>query len=122
MIYYQKDISDFINNTQNHTSLKPFFLATFLNLIIFAVFAQAPKPSFTIKGSVIDSVGNKPLSYVTVALQDAKTNAAVKSVISKEDGSFQISASSDKSYVLVVAFTGYSNKTIPVKSENADIG
>ncbi len=66
---------------------------------------------------MIDSLTAKPLAYVTVALQNAKTQSSVKSVLSKDDGSFEISAPADKDYQLVLAYTGYINKTTQVKSD-----
>ena len=73
------------------------------------------------KGSVIDSVSGKPLVYVTVALQDKKTHDPAKSALSKEDGSFEITASNDKKYQLVLTFTGYSSKIIQLINGAADV-
>jgi outer membrane receptor protein involved in Fe transport len=101
-----------------------------LTLILFFLYccfitnAQTTPSSFTVKGTVTDSISGKPLSYVTVALQDVKTNLPVKSSLSKDDGSFELSAASNKTYVLVLAFTGYSNKTMSIKNDAsvADLG
>ncbi len=87
------------------------------SLILYAASGQTVKSNITVKGSIIDSVTSKPLAYVTVALQDTKTQLPVKSTLSKEDGSFEISAADNKTYLLVLAYTGYSNKTIPVTKE-----
>ncbi|WP_183563631.1 outer membrane beta-barrel protein [Mucilaginibacter sp. SP1R1] len=67
-----------------------------------------------VKGLVVDSVANKPLGYVTVALQDAVTHAAVKSTLAKDDGSFELKAPEGKTYQLVVAFIGFATKVLPV--------
>ncbi len=72
------------------------------------------------KGSVIDSVSGKPLVYVTVALQDKKTHEPVKSVLSKEDGSFELTGSNAKKYQLVLTFTGYTSKIIQLVNGVAD--
>ncbi|MBW4890892.1 TonB-dependent receptor [Mucilaginibacter sp. HMF5004] len=83
--------------------------------------AQTSKP-LTIKGTVADSVKKELLSYVTITLQDAATSQQIKSVLTKEDGSFQLSAPKDKAYAIVVAFVGYRNKTVKVDNENPDLG
>jgi len=73
-----------------------------------------------VKGSVIDSATNTALAYVTVALQDVKTKLPVKSAISKENGNFEISAPADKTYQIVLAFTGYTNKIISLTNQNSN--
>lgn len=85
----------------------------------FSAFAMAQTQNsptnITVKGAVIDSALNKPLGYVTVALQDAVTHTPVKSTLAKDDGSFEIKAPEGKTYQLVVAFIGYATKILPVK-------
>ncbi|HMH33050.1 MAG TPA: TonB-dependent receptor, partial [Puia sp.] len=66
------------------------------------------------KGSVTDSLSGKPLAYVTVVLQDNKTQLAVKSALSSDDGHFTMSGSGEKTYNLVLAFIGYTNKNIAI--------
>lgn len=83
--------------------------------------AQAPK-TLIIKGVVADSVKKDLLSYVTITLQDAATSQQIKSVLTKEDGSFQLSAPKGKAYAIVIAFVGYRNKTVKVDSVNSDLG
>src|SRR5579871_4066901 len=102
--------------------LKPLLIFTFAFFIFGNAFSQTNSLDLKVKGSVIDSVSGKPLPYVTVALQDAKTKTSIKSAISKDDGSFEIVAAKDKSYLLVLAFTGYTSKTIELKNESTDIG
>ncbi len=99
--------------------MKPLLIAVFFICLSVVVSAQSATPNITIKGSVIDSLGNKALSYVTVVLQDAKTTITLKSVLAKEDGSFEISAADNKTYNLILAFTGYADKTIPIKNEGS---
>lgn len=94
------------------------FLLTLLSCYISAIcFAQTQNSptNITVKGSVIDSTLNKPLGYVTVALQDAATHTPVKSTLAKDDGSFELKAPDGKTYQLVVAFIGYATKILPVK-------
>ncbi|MDP9046922.1 MAG: hypothetical protein M3N14_02220, partial [Bacteroidota bacterium] len=53
--------------------------------MITAVWAQSAPQTLTVKGIVIDTATSKPLGYVTVALQDAKTHQSVKGALTKED-------------------------------------
>jgi hypothetical protein len=78
-----------------------------------AALAQIPK-TLTVKGIVTDSATNQPISYVTVALQLAKGQIAVKSVLTKEDGSFELSAPSGKSYQIAVANLGHQAKVVAI--------
>ncbi|XHR95178.1 carboxypeptidase-like regulatory domain-containing protein [Mucilaginibacter sp. UC70_90] len=75
-------------------------------------------PNIIVKGTIIESAGNKPMGYVTVALQDATTKAPVKSTLAKDDGSFELKAPEGKTYRLVAVFIGYATKTISVKLTN----
>ncbi|MDN3549921.1 TonB-dependent receptor domain-containing protein [Mucilaginibacter aquaedulcis] len=76
---------------------------------------QNSPPSITVRGTIIDSAQNKPLGYVTVALQDAATHAPVKSSLAKDNGTFELKAPEGKTYQLVVAFIGYATRVLPVK-------
>ncbi|HEY4876398.1 MAG TPA: TonB-dependent receptor, partial [Puia sp.] len=100
--------------------MKPLLLAVCFSFLCCAAFAQNAKPTITVKGSVIDSATNTALAYVTVALQDVKTKLPVKSAISKENGNFEISAPADKTYQIVLAFTGYTNKIISLTNQNSN--
>ncbi len=90
-------------------------LLTPLALSIFMYsFAQAPN-TLKVRGVIIDSVAKTPLGYVTVALWDTKTHTPVKSTLAKEDGGFELTAPAGKPYNLVLAFIGYTGKTITLK-------
>jgi hypothetical protein len=82
--------------------------------------AQNAPPMLSVKGIAIDSATNKPMPYVTVALQDAKTNKSVKSTLTNDDGSFVLKAPSVGPYNLVLAFIGYANKAVPVAGNGAE--
>jgi hypothetical protein len=90
-------------------------------MLSLRMFGQPPASLLTVKGTIIDSATNKPLGYVTVALQDAKTLLPVKSTLAKDDGSFVINAPVEKNYQLVIAFVGYMNKTIQLKNGSATV-
>ncbi len=96
-----------------------------LTLMLFYVFStlsgQTAKSNQIIRGTVIDSASNKPLAYVTVLLRNNKTQLGGKTVLSKEDGSFVISIPDAKGWDLVFAFTGYSNKIIPINRGDTDV-
>jgi len=91
-------------------------LATFLSLFVRG---QNVQQTITIKGTVIDSTTNQPVSYATAALQDAATQAPVLSTLAKEDGSFELKVPAGKSYRLALVFVGYKTKTIPVTGTGA---
>jgi hypothetical protein len=56
------------------------------------------------------------MGYVTVALRHAKTNLPVKSMLSKDNGSFEFTNLPLKSYQLVLASVGFKNKLIDIDS------
>jgi outer membrane receptor protein involved in Fe transport len=80
----------------------------------------ATNSTIIIKGAVIDSLTGQALPFVTVILQDLNTHAGIKSILSKETGSFEIPAAGTGNYQLEFAFTGYSNKTVPVINNKRD--
>ncbi|MCD8741092.1 TonB-dependent receptor [Mucilaginibacter roseus] len=103
--------------------MKATLLTVLCCILSVCLFAQAPAGNISVKGVVIDSTTNKPLDFVTVALQDAGTKLPVKSALSKGDGSFTLSAPAGKQYQLVLAFVGYNNKVITLENKPAiDLG
>jgi outer membrane receptor protein involved in Fe transport len=95
-----------------------------LSLCLFVTYiswAQAPS-LLTIKGTVIDSAKSEALSYVTITLQDAATNTQVKSVLTKDNGSFELNAPTEKRYNIAVVFVGYRTKIITIKNSAPDLG
>lgn len=105
--------------------MKVFLPALFLIFFTVSAFAQtggsAPGATVTITGTVIDSANNKPMGYVTVAIQDSKTHTGVKSGLTKEDGTFSVKAPAGKTYEAVLVFVGYGNKTIAVNGKGSDV-
>jgi len=85
-----------------------------------SLLAQSVPNSITVKGIAIDSTTNKELDFVTVALQDPQTKVPVKSMLTKEDGSFELSAPAGKNYQLVLAFVGYATKIINITKTNGE--
>jgi len=98
------------------------FLLTVFSCFLFSItFAQTNQPTVTIKGIAVDSVSKQPLGYVTVALQDAKTNNPVKGNLTKDDGTFELKAPAGKPYILVLAFVGYQNKSFPINTTSSTV-
>ncbi|HWZ02006.1 MAG TPA: outer membrane beta-barrel protein [Mucilaginibacter sp.] len=99
--------------------MKKLLLVVFCCLIWAGLRAQTTPQMLTVKGITIDSTANKPLGYVTVALQDAATKQSVKAALSKDDGSFELKAPAGKAYQLVLASVGYKNKIIAITGADA---
>jgi len=81
--------------------------------------AQNLQSTLTVKGTVIDSVTNTALSYGTVVLQNARTKLPVKSILTKEDGSFELKVPTGNTYQLALVFVGYKGKTMAVTGTDA---
>ncbi|HEY4196097.1 MAG TPA: outer membrane beta-barrel protein [Mucilaginibacter sp.] len=94
--------------------MRIFLLLLFFCLVSGLALAQTAAQNLTIQGTVIDSAINKPMGFVTVALQDAKTHAGVKSNLTKDDGTFSIKAPAGNTYEIVFVFVGYRNKIMPI--------
>lgn len=104
-------------------------LAQLCCLAFTASFAQTPATSpaltNTIKGYVADSTSQAALSYVTVVVQEAGKNQAIKSTFTKDNGSFEITGLPEKQYQLVLSYVGYKTKVLPVPaftSSTLDLG
>jgi len=69
-----------------------------------------------IQGTVIDSITNKPLAYVTIVLQDVTTKQVEKHILSTETGDFEVTGLAVKPYLLTLSFVGYKTKTITLRS------
>lgn len=102
--------------------MKP-FLAALITLFIahFASAQTAPAPEVIVKGTLIDSVTQTPMSFVTITLKDAKTGQAIRAVASRDNGTFTVRAARSKSYQLALVFIGYKNKAVNVTVGDLDI-
>jgi outer membrane receptor protein involved in Fe transport len=101
--------------------MKRILLIAICCCLFAAAMAQpAPKP-LTVKGIVIDSATNKPLSYVTVALQDAKTLKSVNGGLTKDDGSFELKGTFGRSYQVAFASVGYKSKIVQITGTETEI-
>jgi hypothetical protein len=96
--------------------MKKILLAVFCCILSAVAFGQnTSAPTITVLGTVIDSANTQPQGFVTVVLQDAKTKAAVRSNLTKDDGSFEFKVPANSKYQLAVVFIGYKDKLIDVK-------
>ncbi|HTE00710.1 MAG TPA: outer membrane beta-barrel protein [Mucilaginibacter sp.] len=101
--------------------MKIFLLALFFSCLSCLAIAQGTQQTITIQGTVIDSATNKPLSFVTVALQNSKTHAGVKSALTTDDGNFTIKAPAENTYETAFVFIGYKSKIVPVTGNGATL-
>ncbi|SKB36843.1 beta-sandwich domain-containing protein [Daejeonella lutea] len=94
--------------------MKPFLLLL-LCCFSFSLMAQTtPELTYEIKGLTADSASKKALDYTTIGLKTEK-NIPLKSVLTKDDGSFIFSGVKAGKYVVSVISVGYKTKTIPVE-------
>ena len=83
-------------------------------LFTFSAYSQVATTK-TIKGTVLDSLKKQPLSYVTVTLKDSlKSTQSIKSVLTKDNGTFEIVCPGNKTYHLIIASVGFKTKHISV--------
>ena len=101
--------------------MKPFIAALVLILLSANLFAQNKTAVLSIQGSVTDSSSGKPLPFVTIGLQDRATQKTIRSVLSKEDGSFLITGTAGKAYQLELAFVGFASKTISISETSGTV-
>jgi hypothetical protein len=99
--------------------MKKLLLVAIAMLTGLMLHAQTKTSNLTVKGTVIDSATNQPASFVTTVLQDATTHESVKSTLTKDNGSFELSAPQDKAYELVIVSVGYQNKTVHIDGKNS---
>ena len=84
-------------------------LITFLFAFPPYLFSQTKKK---ISGTVSDS--SKPLPLVTVRLLKVNNATPLQTILSKDDGSFQLNKPDTGNYILSFTHTGFEEKKIPV--------
>lgn len=92
-------------------AMRKIILSSFFTFLFFApvVFSQG---KLKITGSVSDS--SKPLPYATVRLLKRPNTPALQTVLTKENGSFQLNKPDTGKYVLSFTHTGFAEKLVPV--------
>ena len=103
-------------------------IKSLLSIIILLIalvpaFAQTV-PDHSIKGLVKDSVTKAPAGFITISLKNP-ANLAVKSSLTKDDGTFALEKIADGKYTVTVFSIGYARKIIPVdltSNKQIDLG
>ena len=72
----------------------------------------------TIKGSVIDSLTNKPIEFASVGLFSETTKSLIQGDASNTRGAFSLKNIKPGSYVLQISFLGYNTTRIRVSATN----
>ena len=86
-------------------------------LIIFStcnLLAQQPVQRITIKGLLVDSASNMPLSFANIFLLNEKTALHIGSSFTNNDGTFELKAPVNLHYILAFSYVGYLPKTINI--------
>ncbi|WP_242920537.1 TonB-dependent receptor domain-containing protein [Pontibacter liquoris] len=75
----------------------------------------------TVKGTALDSATTKPLSYVTVLVQEQGKTEALKTTFTQPDGSFELAGLPlAGQYQLLLTYVGFQTKTIKLPAFTAD--
>ncbi|MBB6238016.1 outer membrane receptor protein involved in Fe transport [Pedobacter sp. AK013] len=85
---------------------------TLLLLVFFSLAIKAQ--NVTLKGILIDQQTKQPLEYASMALLKKADSTVVGGVLTRPNGSFEISKLQIGQYVLKIAYIGYKNRFIPV--------
>ncbi len=96
------------------------FLALIIPFILFVASSansQTQLNNYSIKGIVIDSITQKGLDFITIALK-TETGQSVKSVLTKSDGSFVFEKIGTGAYQVHVVAIGYKSAIIPVSIDS----
>ena len=93
------------------------FITFFVGL--YAAVAQSTTGTYTLKGSLIDSVSGKGASFVTVAVKNANKEV-LKTQLSKSDGSFSVDKLPAGKFSVTFASIEYKTKTrqVSIGSDN----
>jgi ferric enterobactin receptor len=84
-------------------------------LLLLVFFSQVGRAqNITLKGILIDEQTRQPLEYASMALLKKTDSTVVGGVLTRPNGSFEISKLQIGRYVLKIAYIGYKNKFIPV--------
>lgn len=114
-----------INPHIPHTLLR-YSLLAIISCFVFteSIFSQPKLRALntgTIKGTAVDSATKSPVSFVSVTVYDPVADNIIKSIISKEDGSFKISHIPLQQYRLFISRVGYNGKSLSLPSFTSSI-
>ncbi|MBC5993250.1 TonB-dependent receptor domain-containing protein [Pontibacter cellulosilyticus] len=86
-------------------------------LSFHTAYAQTSKAFLSIKGTIVDSVSQKTLSYVTVII--VERSQVVRTTLSYDDGTFTLSELPNLQYQLTISYLGYKTKTLTLPSSTS---
>ncbi len=100
------------------------YLLLYLCLLASPVLFAQTATSVLVRGIVKDSAKQETLAYVTITVQAAAKDSALKSILSQENGSFELRVARDSAVQLVFAAVGYEEKKIVTRATDTvtDIG
>ena len=87
------------------------FLGLLFSLFTRVIFAQS---TFTISGSIVDSVEKKSIMYATVSLYADSAQEPINAAITQDDGAFSLANIPQGKYRIEVLMIGFRTKTIPL--------
>jgi uncharacterized surface anchored protein len=67
----------------------------------------------TVKGTVVDTAGKRPLASASINILDAKDSSLITFARTKEAGSFEITRLDAGNYLLLVSYTGFGKLQMP---------
>ncbi|WP_299757841.1 outer membrane beta-barrel protein [uncultured Pontibacter sp.] len=83
--------------------------------LMLCSFSRAQSPANgTIKGIVVDSANQAPLSYVTVAVSLTDKDEAIKTTFTQADGSFEVNGLPLAAYKIILTYVGYKPFSVEV--------
>jgi len=92
------------------------FKILLINIFLFAHeghnHSNKRQPIGSVYGSVVDSLNNNPIEYVSISLISDITNEVISGNITDAFGKFRINDINPGKYYLKIEFMGYKNKTI----------
>lgn len=94
-------------------------LASLVLVMITSVCSQAQqtRTTYVLKGVLIDSATNQPISFATVTAYQAPKKTLVNGAISKDDGGFSMTLPTGN-YTIVFSFIGYQEKQMTAEIGN----
>ncbi len=96
------------------------FMIRVTKLFVFVLFCcwtqttMAQTTTFTIRGTVMDSVATQPMDAANIVLMRAKDSTYVTGVMSNESGVFELGKVQAGQYRLMISFLGYKPLFVPL--------
>jgi len=88
-------------------------LFVILFLTPFYTYSQQVSTSNSVKGNLIDSTSKQGIGFATISIKNS-SSTVVKSIATKENGTFLLEKLDAGRYTITVIHAGYNAKTIPV--------